>query len=298
MSGLIEEIQRDALDKSVATDALLRRVKLAAAKLQLDTLEIWVEHELNGYRGELPDYRKIIGQPAAWNPYNGWIPVFSSDEKFMELISEAPIRQSVATLQDLIDNNAGGSLHFPLPSGLVAKLNELMNFQTSRMVLQFGRGHIIGILDTVRNMVLEWAIQMEKKGVLGHSMSFDTNEKIQAKQAMTTFNIGNIGSFVGNLGAGNTSGDIVASIDVVDRVKDVIEKIRLSSTALVDGGIDGHQLSSNLAELEAEANSAEPKRGRLKGLLEDTRTILTGAAGNLTAEGAIAMVSAIAGALG
>lgn len=298
MSGLIEEIQRDALNKNVPVDALLRKVKLAAAKLQLESLETWVEQELNGYSGELPDYRKITGQPAGWNPYNGWIPIYSGDERFMELISEAPLRQSVATLQDLIDNNSGGLLHFPLPPGMVASLNELMSFQTPRIVIQFGRGSVISVLDSVRNMVLDWAIQMEKKGVLGDGMSFDPQEKIQAKQAMTTFHIGSIGNFVGNMGAGNTSGDIVASIEAIQKIKDVIDQIKSSQNELVRSGVDGNQLSSKIEEIEDAVNAPQPEKGRLRGLLEDTRTILTGAAGNLTAEGAIALITALASSLG
>jgi hypothetical protein len=298
MPGLIEEIQRDALNKNVPVDALLRKVKLAAAKLQLKSLETWVEQELNGYSSELPDYRKVTGQPAGWNSYNGWIPVYSDDERFMELISKAPVSQSVATLQDLIDNNSGGSLHFPLPPGMVASLNELMSFQTPRIVIQFGRGCIISILDAVRNMVLDWAIEMEKKGVLGDGMSFDPNEKIQAEQAMTTFHIGSIGSFVGNMGNGNTSGDIIAPVEAIQKIKKVIKQIKCFQDELVKSGVDGEQLSSKIAEIEKTVNAPQPEKGRLKGLLEDARNILTGAAGNLTAEGAIALIATLAGSLG
>jgi hypothetical protein len=290
MSGLIEEIQRDALSTNVPIDALLRRVKLAAAKLQLSSLEAWVEQELNGYNGEVPAYRKIVGEPTAWNPFRGWIPVFSEDERFMDLISEAPLRDPVGTLQDLINNNSGGRLQFPLPVGLVASINQITDFQTSRMAIRFGRGSIVSIIDTVRNKVLDWAIEMERRGVLGHGMSFDPQEKIQARNAMTTFNIGSIGNFVGNMGAGNSSGDIVASIDVVQKIKDVITKIESSQDELVRGGVNGKLLSSKMREIDAAVKTVKPEKGRLKALLEDARTILTGAAGNLTAEGAIAMI--------
>ena len=48
-SGLIEEIQREALDASVSVGGLLRKVKLAAAKLRLAKVEQWVDSELKGY---------------------------------------------------------------------------------------------------------------------------------------------------------------------------------------------------------------------------------------------------------
>jgi len=47
--GLITEIQREAIDSTSSVSGLLRKVKLAAAKLKLDNLATWVDLELNGY---------------------------------------------------------------------------------------------------------------------------------------------------------------------------------------------------------------------------------------------------------
>ncbi|PSM15936.1 hypothetical protein [Nitratireductor sp. StC3] len=297
MGGLIEEIQRDALDSKVPIEALLRRVKLAAAKLQLGDLQSWVEQELNGYPGELPAYRKVVGQPAAWNPYNGWIPVHD-DERLMEIISDARVGQSAASLRDLLDKNSDGPLHLQVPAGLVSQLNQMMKFQTPRMVLQISRGHIVSILDTVRNMVLDWAIEMEKKGVLGHGMSFDAGETKMAQAAMQTINIGQIGSMVGNLGTGNSTGDITVSQASVSRVSETVAKIKQSVPQLVEEGADGAKLGKVIEHLEAELATQQPKPSRLKGLLEDARSALAGAAGNLTSEGALAMIAAAMKALG
>lgn len=135
MSGLIDEIQRDALDNKIPIESLLRRVKLAAAKLRLDTIEAWVEQELAGYAGEVPKYRKAHGQAAAWNPYHGWLPVHVADKRISDLISEARIAQSISSLRDLVDKESGnGTLHLPIQTDLVVKLNEIMNFQTARKV--------------------------------------------------------------------------------------------------------------------------------------------------------------------
>lgn len=72
MASIIEQIQRDALDRSVPVSDLLRRVKLAATKLGLGVVEDWVEHELNGYKDTpLPDYRIINGRPMFQRPLMG-----------------------------------------------------------------------------------------------------------------------------------------------------------------------------------------------------------------------------------
>lgn len=50
MSGIIEQIQRDALDPNFPVSALLRKVKLAAAKLKLPKVEDWVDSEPKIFR--------------------------------------------------------------------------------------------------------------------------------------------------------------------------------------------------------------------------------------------------------
>lgn len=299
MAGLIEEIQRDALDSKVPIEAMLRRVKLAAAKLQLQELEAWVEHELNGYPSDIPEYRIAHGQPAAWNPYHGWIPVQTGDGWLADMLSEAKVGQSISSLRDLIERDGGsGVLHFPIPQGFVAELNKLMNYQTARMVIQIPRGHIVGILDKVRSMVLDWAIEMERKGVLGEGMSFNDVERKEAQHVMANLTIGSIGSVVGNIGSGNITGDITASNIAVPQVLEVTNKIKAALPELANAGADAAALIKTIEAIETEAASETPNHGRLRGLLADARSALVGAAGNLTADGAIAGVAALLKALG
>jgi hypothetical protein len=211
LAGLIEQIQRASLDASIDVDSLLRRVKLAAAKLQLPSLEGWVDSELNGYAGEPPEYRKVAGQPAAWNPYQGWQPIHFDDQDIMGMVTEAAVRESISSLQSLVKTSSGEPLHFPVPPGLVSKLNEFFGIGTPRMIIQLSPGHVVSILSTVRNMVLDWAIEMERTGVIGSDFSFDAVEKAQAKSAMATFHVETIGNFIGNMGSENSTGSITAT---------------------------------------------------------------------------------------
>jgi hypothetical protein len=104
MPTIIEQIQRDALDSNIPVSALLRRVKLAAAKLRLDVIEDWVDKELNGYTSNVPDYRILTGRPKGRNPLRGWIPVIGEGT---ELFSSRPNGQPVAALEDLIKGDGG-----------------------------------------------------------------------------------------------------------------------------------------------------------------------------------------------
>jgi AbiTii-like protein len=49
VATIVEQIQHDALDPKIPVSSLLRRVKFAAAKLGLGSVESWV-----GYDGYVP----------------------------------------------------------------------------------------------------------------------------------------------------------------------------------------------------------------------------------------------------
>ena len=260
MVGLIEEIQRDAADRDVPIDATLRRVKLAAAKLSLGTLETWVNEELQGYSGEVPDYREVCGQPAAWNPHNGWIPLQADDERLINLFSTVPLQQSVGSLVDALKHNDSGIHHFPLPLGIVNFLNEFLNFQTPRAVVQLSRGQLIMIIDTVRDMVLDWSIQMEAQGIVGDGLSFSPHEKLQAKNSMTTIKIGHIENFAGNLGSDQIAQDISLSTDAKADIISLVNELESSfSNFVAIVGVDEKRLRNALDACKSEVGSSSPK---------------------------------------
>ena len=102
MSGLIEEIQRDASNDAAPVSQLLRRIKIAASKLRLTALGEWVEHELNGYPDGLkvPEYRVLGGVPMSFNRFHGWrMMSLGSNEQMNTVFSTIFYSSSVAEVE-------------------------------------------------------------------------------------------------------------------------------------------------------------------------------------------------------
>lgn len=295
MSGLVEEIQRDALDPHTSVSTLLRKVKLAAAKLQLPTVEEWVDHELNGYsENPVPPYRQIKGIPKALNPYRGWIPIMAPP-KMMEAISSANSGQGIAAIEDLLRDSDGDMFQRPLPPEVIHALNKHSDVAFGEMANFIGRGVLVSIVDKVRNMVLDWAIELEKSGIKGDGMSFKAEEKIAA-QNNPAITIGSVGSFVGVIGSQNRVGDIIGGSINVTQVKDLAFQLHASHESLVAAGADETALSTAVEALIVETEKPQPDTGRLRGLLGDVRAALAGAAGNILASGALSLIGTILGA--
>jgi hypothetical protein len=295
MPGLIEEIQRDAFDQKIPVSALLRKVKAAASKLNLPPTQKWVEQELNGYKEAPPEYRELYGKPKAFNPYNGWIPIIFDDQRMNESLAACSVRQSIASIEALLEQNETSHVNFPMPPGMILELNKMLDVRFGTMAVHLSTSQIHGLLDAVRNLVLEWALKLERAGISGEGMSFNKDEKQLASAASTTFNIGTIGSMVGNLGSQNSSGAISVSYIAVNEIEDVVEQLTPHVAALKAAGADAKLLDTSLAGIAKQTISANPDQSILRGMLTDLRNALSGAAGSLIASGAITMIARILG---
>lgn len=61
MTALVPELIDMASNSAVSVSDLLRRALVIARRLNVTELADWIGAELNGYKGDVPDYRKIRG---------------------------------------------------------------------------------------------------------------------------------------------------------------------------------------------------------------------------------------------
>jgi hypothetical protein len=291
MPTIVEQIQHDALDPGVPLSTILRRMKLAAAKLGLGRVEEWVESELHGYDGKVPEYRLVSGSPHAWNPYHGWVTVGGH----VDQISRRAIGMSVASLEDLLERGNDGSLTMPFPDDITEILNKQNGTPWATYSLFIDRSQVVGILDRVRTAVLEWAIELERAGIVGTEFSFRQDEKAKAQEQAVNITIGTIGQFTGNLGAGNASGAITASDLNLTQVREFVDQVRSHADDLERAGVPRETFEQSLVAIQGELAKQAPDKGRVRALVTDVRNAVSGAAGNLIASGVVSMAEKLLG---
>lgn len=228
--GLVIELQRDAVDHTKPVSQLLQKAKVVASKLKLSETAKWIDHEISGYKDEVPEYRYVTGVPKAFNPYNGWIPISSNDAAFIRKISKRSVGQSVAALESVLRGKGDGILQMPFSPEFIARMNRGQDIQFAEMSLLVDRSAVVGILDAVRNAVLDWALALEAQGVTGEGFSFTKEEEHRAKDMVIQ-----IGTFTGNLNAGSatgtgssislTSGDISSGADLFDKIEELASQV-------------------------------------------------------------------------
>lgn len=294
MTGLIHEIQADALDQSILVSTLLRKVKVAAAKLNIATDMKWVELELNGYRDvpreELPVYRQLRGVLKVFNPYHGYQPLIFGDPKMADLCSQASIGQALPELESILATNEE-NLQFNLSPRLKKMLMDAIRYQLEP-ALMLSRATIVGIVDAVRNLIVDWSLQMEAAGVLGEGMTFSQREREKAAPAAQQFNIQNLG-VLGNVTDQAQVSNYQTAIREIDA--SALRNL-LGQVAALQGNLPTptrEKLGPVLADLQKESVATVPDQSKIRALLLSAKMICEGAAGNLVASGVVAAIASL-----
>ena len=283
MSGLVEELQRDALNRSVHVSDLLRKALVVARKLNLNEFKEWISLELNGYPKQdvAPEYRTLKGEIQVWNPYHGWIPYIIRNAEQADFLSTGIITQRIGEIENLVARSGrDSSLQLPYPPAMEAALMKGMDVPL-RPILHIDPAQVHGILEAVRNIILEWSLKLEQEGILGEGMTFSQEEKSTA--ATTTFHIQNMYHSQIQHAAQHSIQTMTTRDPDVGEVKQVIESLK----PIVDQlGLDEKakaQLVSDIQTVEPQLSAPQPKHSVVKECLLSIKTILEGAAGGVLA---------------
>lgn len=206
MASLVEEIQASAIDPASSISDMLRRVKLAAVKLQLPETIDWVDKELKGYfeteDSDLPLYRQTKGRLMERIPNLGVRPAFG-DAKMIAMMSFVTMKEPISSIEALC-RSEGDNVAVAVDSVFTEMLQQSEAFHERTFYVAFGKNVLFSILDSVRNLILDWAVALEQQGILGEGITFTVAEKEKAAAAGVTIHIG---SLRGGFHQANVSGD-------------------------------------------------------------------------------------------
>jgi AbiTii len=286
--GLVEQLQADAMDDSVPISNLLRKAKTAAVKLKQNDIADWIEHEMSGYhaRADLPEYRKLHASLTFRNPLRGWCPVIGGEH-------EVQFGNSIAEIFALLEG--GGSVVMgPVPVKVSKRVSQDAGFNVE-VKRQISKAALAAILEAVRNVIHDWALNLERAGISGEGISFSQNEAERAQSVVV--NIHSIGNATG-IGAFGDNANIISnqSIDVKGLARQSIALANSLDNALPTSGLAEPvqaEVKKLLSEMRKAAKPTKPDESRLRKALTSLQTIMENTAGNLIASGVAAMVARI-----
>jgi AbiTii len=296
MTTLVHDLQQAALDEAVAVSKLLRKALLVASKLGVSDFEAWARSELEGYDGQtpIPEYRRVVGTPMAWNPYHGNQHLQTQTAEVAKKLSEMTLHFSVDTLDQ--GSRKGGGWQLNYNPGMEHAIMKDMNVPM-KPHLFVSDASIRAILGRIRTIVLDWSLTLEKRGVLGEGMAFSANEKQQASSV-------HIGTFIQNVADSqlqvNSPGAVIQQGITAAQLADLKALIEILDDKTVSTPLSGDELGELRAErdvLLAQVNSPKPKQSVVRASLNSLKGVLEGAGGELLAGSLPRAIELVAGLL-
>lgn len=169
MHNMVLELQQELLQKDCDIVQVLRKAHVLALKNNLTEFDAWLQFELNGYSGhakEIPPYRRITGNVKAKNPFGQWVPVIDKDGTRDETLSTRLLHHDLPTLAELYAKAGKNEVFFSYSVEMIKDtIDQDILGLPSDMALFIQASQIKGIIEAVKNHLLEWLIRVEKSGV-------------------------------------------------------------------------------------------------------------------------------------
>lgn len=241
------KLQDMASSSSTNIEDLLSRAKMISVKLGLTDISEWIEFELKSYPSfdSLPDYRILHNVPIrAFNPFHGWIPfnldnTTDKNREVYDSLTTVHLTNPVSMLTEFAKRT--DTLYSELPPFMTAFLHEVTDCDF-RMAWSISPTQIKNVLSNIRSRVLEWALLLESKGILGEGSNFTQREKSEAAN-VTIINNGDSITVMGDMS--NGSGVIAAGTTGGIHQQNTIVTGDFStlSTKLKEHGVDDSDIS-------------------------------------------------------
>jgi len=120
----------------------------------------WVRSELNGYRNDVPAYRRVTGLPMGFNPMQGWIPLYSDNRSFLSEIGTHGLRQSITVIEQAIASSTNGKALIHHTGEAIAIINAAAGTHYAQVATNVDVRNLQSILLSVASLADRWQEQI------------------------------------------------------------------------------------------------------------------------------------------
>ncbi|MGL6563671.1 hypothetical protein [Aeromonas hydrophila] len=297
MPALIPELIALASDPAVKTADLLRKALVAAHRLQLPEWVTWLGRELNGYGSDdaIPAYRHVQGEVLIDDYHGLKAVVFPS--------AESAARWQLCTFDTPVDEIEGwcaesDDIHMQFSPREADALRAACGTNCTPL-RRFTLASMSRILGAVRNQILNWALQLEKEGILGEGLSFTSQERQQAQQVAPVTHIHINGDAHGlQLMQNSPGGQQQQTVTSAQKEAALAALLPWLQQVIAQGQLQGEayaELQAELDTLKAQAASPKPKWPVIGAVANSVRAILEGAGGGVLAAQALGWLATLSG---
>lgn len=213
--SLLEEIQKEAVDKNSDLGTILRKCKVLAARLGSEPLENWLIWESNGYPDnvQVPDYRiwplEVKGHfygPFGSGIENAPIPHACLPKKSRKFYERYESRISISGVEDALKEVGAGSVQVSTGDLAVALGTNVYEDQNCVQAwAQFSTSNLVELLNAVRNRVLDFSLALWKENPNAGEPIKSSGKSLEPSRVTQIFNTKVYGGSANLVGTANDS---------------------------------------------------------------------------------------------
>jgi len=166
--------------------------------------------------------------------------------------------------------------------------------ESTRARLALGVSSLVSLLDSVRTVVLNWAIKLEEDNILGEGITFTPEEKSIARAS--TYNVTNfygpVGSSQIQQQASSSSQSMVTDNFDIEPIVKFLAEIKENLSELQLSSELKRAIDAEVNAVDAQVKSPKPKAAIVRESLSSIRRILEGAGGAIAAKLIVSLISA------
>lgn len=259
---LLRDIQDASIDPEVGIGVILRKSKVLSARLGHKLFAQWVDRELDGYAEErdLPPYRVLhveskghfFGMFGSGIRF-ATIPSGSVPKEYRDRVTKALLMQGAPVYEEILRSADKSDLRSAWDANLVALVGsgiyERMTCAEAWQVIP--RARIVELVETVRNRVLNFALEIESQLPTGNNSDPDPTA-IPNQRVTQIFNTVVMGD-KNAIAAGNVSGTVASLSDLN------VGDFKALRALLQEHGIEAEDVDDLEVAVEADRANAKSK---------------------------------------
>ncbi|WP_167882146.1 hypothetical protein, partial [Leptospira semungkisensis] len=232
----------------------------------------------------------VKGTLQANNPMRGIIPVIVQDPKIEKILTVRPLAESISEIHELYTNPKNSVIQIPLDW---ATINQLFPDAASMGIIPYikiSHSSLKRIIENVRNLILNWALELEKDGILGEGFTFTEKEKDLALSSLNNYGTiiyGNqLGQVMTQSNSNNSKQEMQNTYNTWHEYEKLLEIINSNK------GVLDFKNKGDLANFESllgnlSVSIKDKDHFKFKNLISTLRNVLEGVTGSLIASGII-----------
>lgn len=279
LKQIAENIISDIMNDIPVTNILLK-AKIFATKKHDSELLHWINRELNGYDGDLPDYRKLKSG-IKLDIHRGWQIVNNfpypteciRDKDIRERLEIFPIVVPISEVEELTKSDSS-SIQMDIPAGLWENhIGYCITGSIQRAYQYTSVSGIKNIIVAVKDLIIEYMLKYDEN----EDINFESIIESKLKEIImnkTIYNAAIVNTGSGNINATNTT-NIVGNENTINaQTKDGLEEIMSQIKEILPS--DDSELKEIVLEIESEMSQPTPKKSIIKRGLQAMKGLAQG----------------------